>query len=122
MGDANDPEVYISAVVAVLAKYPVEIMSAVCDPSTGLPSTLKWLPTVAEVVAECARLDSYRARSEAREKRITEQIAERKALPAPKPRRDEPRGRIVTWGEVEQMGAVHVHGVFDKDRKIPYRG
>src|SRR3972149_3077313 len=56
VGDANDPEVYISAVVTVLSRYPIEIMRMACAPNDGLPSKLKWLPTVAEVSTECARL------------------------------------------------------------------
>lgn len=52
-GEANDPEVYITAVVATLAQYPEHVIRAVCDPRTGLPSRSKWLPTVSEVREEC---------------------------------------------------------------------
>jgi len=52
-GDANDPEVYTSAVVAVLSRYPEEVMCAVSDPSGGLPGRLQWLPSVKEVRDAC---------------------------------------------------------------------
>lgn len=54
-GDANDPEVYTMAVAATLAEYTAEVIDYVCDPRTGLPAKLKWLPTVAEVREECER-------------------------------------------------------------------
>jgi hypothetical protein len=124
VGDANDPEVYIAAIVAVLANYPVEIMRAVCDPSKGLPSKLKWLPTIAEIVEECGRLQDYDLRMADRQRRVEAQLAERQALPPPK--QHVPRGRIVTYAHVvameEQGQKVKIEGVFDKDRSVPYRG
>lgn len=53
VGDAHDPETYISAVVSVLARFPTEIIDRVTEPSTGLASKVKWLPTVAEVREAC---------------------------------------------------------------------
>lgn len=52
-GDANDPEIYVQAVVSVLAEYPSEVIKAVCDPRYGLPAKSKWLPTVSEVKEAC---------------------------------------------------------------------
>lgn len=52
-GDANDPEIYTAAVAATLADYSAEVIEYVTDPRTGLPSKLKWLPTVAEVREAC---------------------------------------------------------------------
>lgn len=51
--DANDPEIYTAAIAATLADYEPEIIQYVTDPRTGLPSKLKWLPTVAEVREAC---------------------------------------------------------------------
>src|SRR6185312_3504497 len=48
-GEANDPEIYSGAVIAVLSDYPLEIVKRVVDPRHGLPSKSKWLPTVAEI-------------------------------------------------------------------------
>lgn len=54
-GDANDPEIYTAAVAATLADFPAEVVEYVTDPRTGLPSKLKWLPTVAEVREACEK-------------------------------------------------------------------
>lgn len=51
--DANDPEIYARAAVAVLMRYPEKIVIAVTEPATGLPSKLKWLPSIAEIVEAC---------------------------------------------------------------------
>lgn len=51
--DANDPEIYVAAVTAILSEYPDSVIETVTDPRTGLPSKIKWLPTVAEVKTEC---------------------------------------------------------------------
>jgi hypothetical protein len=52
-GEAADPEIYVPAVIAVLNDYPDAVIRAVCDPRKGMPSRLKWLPTIAEVKAAC---------------------------------------------------------------------
>jgi hypothetical protein len=46
-------------VAAILAEYPPEIVDFVCDPRTGLPRRLKWLPTIAEIVEACERRMEY---------------------------------------------------------------
>lgn len=58
-GDANDPEIYTAAIAATLADFPPEVQDFVTDPRTGLPSRLKWLPTVAEVREACENSASY---------------------------------------------------------------
>jgi hypothetical protein len=78
-GDANDPEVYIAAVVAVLARYPESVIRDVTEPASGLPARLKWLPTIAEIREECDVLDARIKRREERERQIAEQFAARDA-------------------------------------------
>ncbi len=51
--DANDPEVYLTATIATLCRYPEAIARAVCDPTGGLPSANKWLPSIAEIKEAC---------------------------------------------------------------------
>lgn len=120
-GDANDPEVYVAAIVRVLAKYPVTIMAAVCDPATGLPSTLKWLPTISDVVAECERLHGYELRMADRERRIMAQIEERKAIEPPKPVYSAER-KLLTyreWLEYQaQNPGAKILGRFDKGNDL----
>lgn len=71
-GDANDPDTYVAAVSMVLSKYAVEVIKAVTDPYSGLPSKKKengysGMPDVADVREACdneatriARMERYR--------------------------------------------------------------
>jgi len=54
-GKPSDPQVYVAAVTAVLAKYPNEIVREVTDPVRGLPSTCKFLPSIAELMEACGK-------------------------------------------------------------------
>lgn len=54
--EASDPETFVTAVAAILARYPQSIAACVANPSVGLPSRSKWLPSVAEVREDCERL------------------------------------------------------------------
>jgi hypothetical protein len=76
-GDANDPEVYTAGVIAVLASYPMEVVRLVCDPRSGLPSKVKWLPTIAEIHDECEAWHGPMRRSAARNESIELQLQER---------------------------------------------
>jgi hypothetical protein len=51
--EASDPKAFVAAVATVLAHYPEEVVRAVTDPASGLPSRLSWAPTIAEVKAAC---------------------------------------------------------------------
>lgn len=103
-GDANDPEVYIGAVIAVLSRYPVEIVKAVVDPCSGIPSQIKWLPSIQEIKAACedekARTAVWR---DVWTERSREQLAERKRLAPPSERRQ-------TFAEIKaEMAGRGVH-------------
>lgn len=76
-GDANDPEVYISGVVAVLSRFSIEIIRDVTEPAMGLPSKLNWLPTLAEIRKECEILEGRAARRVYLDKQLREQFASR---------------------------------------------
>lgn len=74
-GDANDPDTYVAAVTAVLARFPEEIITQVTHPDTGLPSNGKgWLPTVKEVKDACNQAYEPILQNELRLKRIKEQM------------------------------------------------
>jgi hypothetical protein len=79
-GDATDPEVYTTAVVAVLADYPDDVIERVIDPRTGLPSRLNWLPTIAEIKSACEDLYGHRRRMAEWHDGANKQIAARKTL------------------------------------------
>jgi hypothetical protein len=52
-GDANNPETFGTAIAAVFSHYSREVVEFVCDPSTGLPGRLEWMPSVAAVKSAC---------------------------------------------------------------------
>lgn len=78
-GDANDPETYVAAIAATLARYSQDIITDVTHPVTGLPSKKGWLPTVKEVFDACEDLDDANRQKIARERRIKAQLAAREA-------------------------------------------
>ncbi len=82
-GDANDPEVYVAAVVAVLSDYSLDVVDAVTNARNGIPSKLKWLPTVAEIKTACEDIAGPRRRFAEWEARSRAQIEERQRLAAP---------------------------------------
>lgn len=85
-GEANDPEIYTRAIVAVLAGYPADVMQAVVDPAGGLPSRLTWLPTVAEVKAACEAEMAPIRRAQQRQLIEHQTIRERRMLEDHSPR------------------------------------
>lgn len=63
----------MAAITAILSEYPDSVIETVTDPRTGIPSKVKWLPTVAEVKTECES-HMYRVRyQEAWDRRVAEQ-------------------------------------------------
>ena len=61
----NHADVFVTAVTALFAAYDLDFIKRVCDPIAGLPSRLKYLPTIAEIKealeAEKARRFKIRA-------------------------------------------------------------
>lgn len=49
--EVNDGRAYAAGMAMVLAAHPLDFVRRVCDPVKGLPSRLKWLPTLADVTA-----------------------------------------------------------------------
>lgn len=96
-GDANDPEIYVAAIAAVLSEYPESVIDFVTDPRTGLPRTCKFLPQVSEVSDACNAQMAPILAAEARRKRVAQQIAGR-ATPA-----DEPTVRNTIAGGFTQL-------------------
>lgn len=78
-GGANNSEIFVTAIAAVLARYPDQVIYDVTDPRSGLPAQLTWMPTIKDVYDACERaLLPIRTTLEC-EKRIVEQLAARKA-------------------------------------------
>jgi hypothetical protein len=76
-GDANDPEVYVAAISAMLAQYPDWIVIKVTDPMRGIPSEMDFLPTVKEVRDACEKLMTPFRQEQERQERIKQQLADR---------------------------------------------
>lgn len=73
-GGANNPEVFVTAVAATLARYPDQIIYEVTDPLGGLPRQITWMPSVKEVFEACERAYQPIVQNELRLKRIKEQM------------------------------------------------
>lgn len=76
-GDANDPDTYVAAISATLARYSEQIITDVTHPVSGLPAKKSWLPTVKEVFDACEEKANGVREQVARERRIKEQLAAR---------------------------------------------
>lgn len=59
--DYADPVAFVTQLGAVLERYPADIVKHVTDPYTGLQRTLKFPPSIAEVVEACDAEVSRRA-------------------------------------------------------------
>ena len=77
-GDANDPEIYVAAITAILSRYPEQVITSVTHPATGLPSKKGWLPTITGSYGKPAtkRLEPI-VQNERRLQRIKEQMEAR---------------------------------------------
>lgn len=76
-GGANNPETFVTAIAATLARYPDQVIYDVTDPRSGLPSQLSWMPTIKDVRDACDRAYHPIKDQIERERRIAEQLAER---------------------------------------------
>ena len=53
---ANDPEIYVTAISHLLSRYPKDIGARLTDPKDGVAGKYKWLPSVSEVREEAEAL------------------------------------------------------------------
>jgi hypothetical protein len=47
--DCDDPEAWTTATVAVLARYPDDVMAEICHPQSGIQTRIKWPPVPQEI-------------------------------------------------------------------------
>lgn len=84
-GEANDPEMYVSAIAAVLSGYDANLIREVTDPRTGIMTTEKYMsfmPNAGELKVYCEGIAAKRAHI----KRLGELPRQDYArLPAPPP-------------------------------------
>jgi hypothetical protein len=104
--DAWDPELFLTGIAAVLALYPREVIDRVVHPAFGLPSTLRFPPTPAEVKEACEKaVRPIRDREEA-EKRERD----RKAVLEEEAKLAADRKRRKTYEEIKaEFAQVGIH-------------
>ena len=56
VGEANDPDIYVTAIAHVLSRYPADVGARLTDPKEGIAGKYKWLPSVSEVREEADKL------------------------------------------------------------------
>jgi hypothetical protein len=98
-GEANDPDVYVAAVVRVLSGYPMEIVNRVIDPLTGIPSKIKWLPKPFEIKQACEEIHGSVRRAREWEERAARQLAERREWEAGRETRPSLVALKATYGD-----------------------
>ncbi len=52
-GEAEDADIYVRALVAILSSYPEVVVRRVSDPRIGIAGRSKFLPTISEVRQDC---------------------------------------------------------------------
>jgi len=101
-GEANDPDTYVAAISATLARYSQQIITDVTHPVSGLPAKKSWLPTVTEVFDACEEQADRTRQQTARERSIQEQFAAREEqdrLDAVKPSLEQMKEKYgANWG------------------------
>jgi hypothetical protein len=100
-GEANDPETYVAAVTAVLAKFHEDVVTEVTHPATGLPRMKSWLPTVKEVFDACVKAAEPMLEREREARIIAETLAAREVEPdkTSRPTREELQAKYgENWG------------------------
>jgi len=99
-GNANDPDTYVAAVTAVLARYSEEIITEVTHPVFGLAKQTDWLPTVKEVYEACEKAAEPMYRRQREAKLIADTLAARAEPPREnRPTREEMQAKYgENWG------------------------
>lgn len=77
--EAADPEIFMRAVISVLLEYPEWTVHNVTEPSSGIPSKIKWLPSIAEIKEACEEQVGHLRRNADREEHVRKAF---KALPS----------------------------------------
>ena len=121
---AVDPEIFFTAAIATLMRYPVEVARLALDPVDGIPGRLNWVPTISELKTECEKWHYPIRAREAREASIRQQLAERSEheYQRPEPLKERDRGKMYTHREFDQAVKKHGRpfGVFELGRITPY--
>ena len=113
--EVNDAVIFVRGMTAMMAAYPVDFVRRVIDPVNGLPSRLKWLPTLADVKAALEAEKARRNRIAANARYVLDLDRQRQAKAADDARWEAERARLtpeqrkqLAEGLVAQIKAVPV--------------
>jgi len=112
----TDPRAFMTAVVAVMMHYPLDVAEQAADPYFGLPALQQWMPTPYDVKQFCDRMVRPRREAAAWEKRSQEQIRDRRDNDLSRPKQ--------TVQEVEDEMAkrgIFLPGYIKRSGQIPGR-
>jgi hypothetical protein len=76
-GGASSPETFVTAVAAILSRYPDQVIYEVTSPTDGLPVQLTWMPAVKDVRDACEKAMEPIYRREREAKLVAETLAGR---------------------------------------------
>jgi hypothetical protein len=71
---ANDPEIYVTAIAHLLSRYDPDIGARLTDPKDGVAGKYKFLPTVSEVKEEADRLEEADRRYVRQQRNLRDQF------------------------------------------------
>jgi hypothetical protein len=118
-GDANDPETYVAAITATLARYPEDVILRITHPVDGLPGQKDFLPTVAEVRRACESEMGPRRRRLALERQREQERAEEAAR---EKNRNTPEEDAKVLAGLRKLAASLESGIWDDEatgEKLP---
>jgi hypothetical protein len=84
-GSANNTDTYLTAVAAILARYPEQVIYSVTSPTDGLPVQLTWMPSLKEVKDACEKEMEPIHRREREAKLVAETLADREVDKSDRP-------------------------------------
>jgi hypothetical protein len=98
-GSANSTDTYLTAVAAILARYPDQVIYDVTSPTDGLPVQLTWMPSLKEVKDACDKQMEPIIRQERQAKLIAETLADRDVDKSDRPTREDLKAKYgENWG------------------------
>lgn len=98
-GSANSTDTYLTAVAAILARYPDQVIYDVTSPTDGLPVQLTWMPSLKEVRDACDKQMEPIIRQERQAKLVEETLADRDVDKSDRPTREDLKAKYgENWG------------------------
>jgi hypothetical protein len=98
-GSANNTDTYLTAVAAILARYPDQVIYSVTSPTDGLPVQLTWMPSLKEVKDACEKEMEPIYKREREAKIVAETLADREVDKSGRPTKEDLKAKYgENWG------------------------